>query len=218
MRTCAILGATGLVGSRVVALALGAYDGVRALVRRPLARAAPRLEARVVDFDALAEQHEALAVDHVYCCLGTTIRKAGSEEAFRRVDHDYPLAAARAAERAGARQFLVVTAVGADAKSRIFYNRVKGELEDALGALSFREGLTIVRPSMLLGAREESRPAEAIAGVVMRATRSLFSGPLVRYRAVDADDVARALLRASREPASGVRILEGASLFAMAKL
>ena len=118
-----------------------------------------------------------------------------------------------------ARRLLIVTAVGASATSRIFYNRVKGEVEDAIAALGFPGGTTILRPSMLLGEREESRPGERVAASVMKAARGLFAGGLKRYRPIDASDVARAMWQAAREGrgASSTQVLEGEPLFELAR-
>jgi uncharacterized protein YbjT (DUF2867 family) len=210
-----LLGATGLVGGHLLRLLLDdpGSTAVVALTRRPIGVAHDKLVERVIDFDR-PESWGALDGDALFCCLGTTIKKAGSEAAFRKVDLEYPLAIAKAA--AGqVDQMLVVTAVGADARSRIFYNRVKGELEQALTALPFRRGVRIFRPSMLLGARGESRPAERAASAVMRVTAPLFAGGLKRYRAIDAAAVARAMWNAARREPDGTRVYEGASLFAL---
>ncbi len=218
-QTCAIVGANGLVGRALVARAIESarYATVRVLVRRPLENAPLGIETHLVDFNALEASAKLLAVTHVFCCLGTTIKAAGSEAAFRRVDFDYALATAKLALEEGARQFVIVTAVGADSKSGLLYNRVKGELEEALRNLHFSEGVTVLHPSLLLGNRAESRPGEAIAAVFMRATRPLFCGPLERYRAIDVDEVARAMLTATETPGGGFRVLEGAALFALAR-
>jgi uncharacterized protein YbjT (DUF2867 family) len=229
--SCAIVGATGLVGSALVRLASedARYDRVRVLARRPVSFASPRVETALVAFEALvassegrseaadqAAHRQLFAVDDVFCCLGTTIQQAGSQAAFRRVDFDYPLAAAKVALAAGARQFVIVTAVGASSTSAIFYNRVKGELEDALRALAFPEGVTVLHPSLLLGERHESRLGERIASVFMRGTRPLFGGPLERYRAIEDHEVANAMLRAAAAPTGAYRVLEGRALFALA--
>ena len=127
--TALLLGATGLVGGHVLDLLLAdpAYRRVTVLGRRPVARMDSKLDQRTADFDRLGDHAISFAVDDVFCCLGTTIAQAGSQEAFRRVDHDYVVSAARLAAEHGARRFLLVTAAGANARSRIFYNRVKGE-------------------------------------------------------------------------------------------
>src|SRR5579859_97520 len=219
-RSFALLGASGLVGGHLLALLAAdeAYSRGTLIGRRPLGFERDKVREVVVDFDRPLGLREHLAVDDVFCCLGTTIKKAGSQDAFRRVDRDIPVAVGREARAAGARQFLIVTAVGADAKSRIFYNRVKGEVEDALAELELPGGLKVFRPSMLVGERSESRPAERVAMALMTATRPLFAGGLTRYRPIDAGDVARAMRRAAlEEPAlPGVQVYEGARLFALA--
>jgi uncharacterized protein YbjT (DUF2867 family) len=155
-----------MVGGHLLQLLLddAEYTSVAALVRRPLSLESrpAKLTEVVVDFDKPESYRAHAAVDDVFCCLGTTIKKAGSQEAFRKVDVDYPLAVARVALEAGARRYLIVTAVGADAKSSLFYNRCKGEVDDALSAMPFPRGVAIFHPSMLLGDRDESRPAERV--------------------------------------------------------
>jgi uncharacterized protein YbjT (DUF2867 family) len=190
-----VAGATGLVGRALVAelCERPRVERVTALVRRAEGPARhPRLEERVVAFDRLEAELAGLGATHVFCCLGTTIAKAGSEAAFRRVDYEYPLSLGRAALAGGARKFLVVTALGADAKSRIFYNRVKGEIEQALGALGLPE-LHIFRPSLLVGHREERRTGERLAVALTKPLGALMLGPLKKYRPIDASTVARAM-------------------------
>lgn len=195
-----VLGATGLVGSALVTQLLGndGYRLVRAITRRPMSRSAETLDNVVTDFDALAEQEAAFAVDHVFCCLGTTIKKAGSRPAFEKVDHDYVVEAARLAADAGAGHFLLVTAVGADARSAFFYNRVKGRAEQAVMQLPLRRW-SIVRPSLLLGDRQEARPLEQAGMAVGRMLSWTLRGPLQTYRPVEATDVADTLVRLAND-------------------
>lgn len=206
-----LLGATGLVGGQVLDLLLDdpAYGRVVVLGRRPVDRVHPRLQQHVVDLGKLDEHAALLGVDDVFCCLGTTIRAAGSQEAFRRVDHDYVVNSARVAAGAGARGYLLVTAAGADSRSRFFYfyNRVKGDAEAGVRAQPF-EGVVILRPSLILGPRAERRAAEALAQRVAPALGWMMVGPLRRYRAVQAGTIARAMLRLARERPRGVRIVE----------
>lgn len=204
-----LLGATGLVGGHVLDLLLDdpAYGRVVVLGRRPVDRQHPRLHQQTADLGKLDEHAALFAVDDVFCCLGTTIRAAGSQEAFRRVDHDYVVGAARVAAAAGARRYLLVTAAGADSGSRFFYNRVKGDAEAGVRAQPF-EGVVILRPSLILGPRAERRTAEALFQRVAPALGRLMVGPLRRYRAVDAGAVARAMVRAAKERTRGVRIVE----------
>ncbi len=203
-RTVALAGATGLVGRALLEglLADEAVTAVHALGRRKLDNAHPKLTSHVVDFTALPPLPP---VDEVYLALGTTIKVAGSQAAFRAVDFDANLAVARAARAAGARRAGLVSAMGADAKSRIFYNRVKGELEDALAGIAF-DGLVIARPSLLTGDRESlgqpKRPAEKVSMAVGRVI-----GPLIpaNYRPNAAADVAPALL--TRVPSARGRVV-----------
>jgi uncharacterized protein YbjT (DUF2867 family) len=200
----ALAGATGLVGRAILEglLADASVASVHALGRREPGVAHPKLISHVVDFAALPPLPP---LDEVYLALGTTIKAAGSQAAFRAVDFEANLAVAHAALAAGARRAGLVSAMGADAKSRIFYNRVKGELEDALTRLPF-DGLVIARPSLLVGDREAlgqpNRPAEKAATAV-----SKLLGALVpkNYRPIAAAKVARALL--ARVPASQGRVV-----------
>jgi uncharacterized protein YbjT (DUF2867 family) len=218
-RSLVLLGASGLVGGRLFRRAVldSGYSRLTVLTRRPLALEGEKVREVVVDFDHPETFREHLVADDLFCCLGTTIKKAGSEAAFRRVDFEVPVAVAREAREAGASQFLIVTAVGADARSRVFYSRVKGEVEAALRALNFPRGLKVFRPSIIVGERSERRPAERAAMALMRATRPLFLGGLARYRAIDADDIAAAMLAAARlESSDGMQVYEGERLFALA--
>jgi len=212
MASVALLGSTGLVGRQCLALLADdrAFDRIVVIARRKFGEAtAPRIEGHVIDFDQLEAHADALAVDQVICALGTTIKAVGgSRERFRAVDYGIPFAAATIAQRKGARHFLLVSALGADAGSRIFYNRVKGELEDALRTLRFRS-VTIVRPSLLLGSREEFRLGEVVA------KRFAWAVP-GRFRPVHARDVARALIRSAREDVPGLHIIESEDIPAYA--
>lgn len=209
--TALVVGATGLVGRECVRqlAAEGPAHGVArtiALVRRvpPAGTFPPTVDVVALDFALLAQASVGLGATHVVCALGTTMKQAGSREAFRRVDHDYVLAVARGALAGGARHFVLVSALGADAKSGFFYNRVKGETEQALLALGYR-GVTILRPSLLLGPRGEFRLGEAIA------KRFAWITPGA-YKPVHARDVAAAAVRAVVEDRPGTRIVESREL------
>jgi uncharacterized protein YbjT (DUF2867 family) len=219
-RSFVLLGASGLVGGHLLRELADdpGYAGGSLLSRRALGLGTSRVREVVANFDRPETLREHLAVADVFCCLGTTIKKAGSQEEFHKVDCDIPLAVGREARAAGAGQFLIVTAVGADAKSRVFYNRVKGEVEAGLAALAFPRGLKIFRPSLIIGDRVERRAAERVAMALMTVTRPLFAGGLARYRAIEAACIARAMRRAAvEEPAEPVRIYEGQSLFALGR-
>jgi uncharacterized protein YbjT (DUF2867 family) len=183
---------------------------IEVLTRRALSPdvRSPKLATHVVDFDHLNEYDELFAVDAIICAIGTTIRQAGSRTRFRTIDLEYPLDFARLGRRRGCSHFLVVSALGANPRSRIFYNRVKGELEESLRALDY-PCLTIVRPSLLLGPRAEHRLGEEVAKRV-----SKWLGPLVPrpYKPVEARAVAVTLVRAAKEPCSGVRLIESSEI------
>ena len=208
MRTALVVGATGLVGRQVTLRLLenSKYDKVTVLVRRSFEKNDPKLQERIVDFERIADAKDAMRADDVYACLGTTIKAAGTQERFRRVDHDYTLEVARLARELGARRIALVSAVGANASSSNFYLRVKGETERDVASLGY-ETVTIARPSYLLGERPESRPAEAAGIAVARAVSFALVGPMKKYRPIRADDVARALVEATAAETPGERIL-----------
>jgi uncharacterized protein YbjT (DUF2867 family) len=201
-----VAGATGLVGRECVARLLGDTRVAEIVsLQRRATPSAPRLRVVPVDFERLDALDPAVfAADAALCALGTTIRVAGSEAAFRRVDHDHVLAFARLARAAGATCFGLVSALGADPVSRVFYNRIKGETEVALAALGFPR-LVIVRPSLLLGARDEFRLGERMFAPLGRLLPR-------RWRAVPAARVAAHLVDAVLDPAPGVHRIENAAL------
>lgn len=197
-RSALLVGATGLVGSFVLRslLAAQAYARVAVWARRDIGMAHAKLKAEVADFERLAERR--VEAEDVYCCLGTTIKQAGSQAAFRRVDCDYPVALARAAARDGARRLLVVSALGAHPGSSVFYNRVKGEMEVAVRAAGVAKTY-LLRPSLLSGPRAETRTGERVGQMI-----GAVLGPLLgKYRPIGADLVATAMLAiAWQEPPS----------------
>ena len=203
-----IAGATGLTGAALLdeLLREPQMDRVVAFVRRPLSVVDHKLTETPVDFEHLREGNHGF-VDAAFCCLGTTIKTAGSEAAFRLVDHDYVLAFADAAKAHGAGHFGVVSARGADATSRIFYNRVKGETERDLRQLGFAS-LAIYQPSILVGNRQQQRPAERIGTILAQALSPLMLGPLRKYRAIRVTTIAKAMLRQSLTAKSGVEVYE----------
>ncbi len=198
MATALIAGATGLVGGELLTqlLAAAEYDRVVAVVRRPLALRHPKLVVVVADFAALEQVAAQLNGDDAFCCLGTTIRTAGSREAFRAVDHAAVLAFAWAAQRGGVKRFFLVSSLGADPTSRIFYSRVKGETEAALVVLGFAT-LAVFRPSLLLGRRVQFRLGERLSAALLWILEPLLVGRLRKYRSIEATVVARAMMRCS---------------------
>ena len=199
-----LIGATGLVGREVLRLALmdARVSRIVAPVRKPLP-AHPKLDAPLVDFDRLPVDAPWWQAEAVICTLGTTMKVAGTRQAFRRVDHDYPLAAARLALAAGTRTYALNSAAGANAASRFFYNRVKGDLERDLEALGFAS-LTHVRPGLIGGEREEARAGEGAALHVLRVL-----GPVLprRWRINPAPRIASALLEAALAGTPGVHVV-----------
>lgn len=205
-----IVGATGLIGGQLLELLLAddRYSKVTALSRKPLSINHFKLDNVVVDFNRLSEYFDRLSADDVFCCLGTTMKQAGSPEAFRKVDFEYPLEIAKIAKGLGAKQFLIITALGASKKSSFYYNKVKGEVEEAIGNQGF-ESYHIFRPSFLQGKRIESRAGE-------EATKVFFSifGFLVpkKFKAIDSNKVARAMLMKAKEESRGVFVYESDTL------
>ncbi|WP_414612986.1 NAD(P)H-binding protein [Stenotrophomonas pavanii] len=205
-----LLGATGLVGGQVLPMLL-ADPRCRAVVaptRRPLALRDPKLHAPVLQFDALPDAPAWARVDAVICALGSTLAQAGSREAFRRIDHGYPMAFARLARAEGARAFALNSAAGANPQSLIFYSRVKGELERDLRALGFAS-LTLVRPGLIGGERNEVRRGERWALSVLGAL-----GPVLprSWRINPAGEIARALVEAALAPHPGEHVVASRAL------
>lgn len=203
MRSALIAGATGLVGRQLLEMLLqdDYYDKVTALTRKPMERQHPRLQNLVVDFDSLPAD-ERVKADDVFCCLGTTIKQAGSQAAFIKVDFQYPSTLARLTKAQGARQYLLISALGANRNSSIFYNKVKGEAEDAINSFGF-DATHIFRPALLLGDRSEARFGEDSAKIFFNLFGFLV--PL-KYKAIDAAKVARAMRWHARQNKQGVFI------------
>lgn len=204
-----LAGATGLTGELLLDRLLNEPTVARVLApsRKPLADH-PHLENPVGDPAVFLPQLSG-QVDVAFCCLGTTIKQAGFEEAFRAVDHDMVVAFAKRAREMGARHLIVISAIGADPESSIFYNRVKGEMEQSLRAQDWPQ-LTIARPSLLIGERLEERPAEKIAGLFSK----LIPG---KYHGIEACELARALWRLALEDQQGVRVIESDELRKLGK-
>jgi uncharacterized protein YbjT (DUF2867 family) len=200
-----VAGATGLVGRALVdaLLANSFHARVVALTRRPWDRSHARLANRIVQFDRL-QQLAGAACNDAFCCLGSTLRSAGSREAFRAVDFDAVVAFAQAARAAGAQRFVVLSSVGADAGAKNFYLRTKGEMEQALEQAGF-VSLDIVQPGMLLGGSRgrDARPLESVGRVLMPLVNPLLRGAFERYRGIDCDVLARALVAISQSGRRG---------------
>lgn len=190
-KTALLAGASGLVGNELLHILLDSpnYNQVKILVRRPLEMAHEKLEQVVTDFDKLDQYANYFDVDDVYCCLGTTIKKAGSQDAFKKVDYEYPLKMAELAKSQQVKNYLIITALGADADSKVFYSRTKGQLQVRLKKIGLT-ALHIFQPSLLLGERQEFRLGEKAATVLSPAISKLLKGKMKKYKPVEARDVA----------------------------
>lgn len=218
MKTALIAGSTGLVGGEVMRILAASryYDAIRILSRRPVEPPDARFKTVVVrDFDKLSDHQPELSAGDVFCCLGTTMKKAGSRDNFRKVDLEYPLALADLAIKNGSQKFLLVSAIGANRNSLFFYNRVKGEVEDGLREKPFKS-LLIFQPSLLLGEREESRFAEAFSQKVFPLFSAALQGSMRKYRAIKASDVALAMVNAAKMEYEGVHVFDYAKIYDLA--
>lgn len=203
-RSALVIGATGLVGAKVVAKLLSSekYTHVKVLVRKPLESDHAKLESIVFDFDhpdpLLAQ------ADDVFCCLGTTMKKAGSKDAFYRVDYTYPYEIAKMALANGAKRFSIITAMGADRTSLFYYNRVKGEIEESLKKMGY-ETLLIFRPSLLVGKRADARFGEVAGEWLMKVFQFIIPA---KYRSIEADKVAEAMVSITSSNVKGTLVYE----------
>ena len=207
MTKAIVFGATGFIGSHLLdgLLADPAYTEIIAVTRRPLGRSDAKLTVLTGDLASLPALAPQLVADEVFIALGTTRAHTPDEAAYYRIDHDYPVRAAEIARQNGARSVLLVTAVGADTKSGVFYLRTKGETERDIIALGFSH-THIFRPSQIMGERAEDRPRERLVIAAMGLLNPLLLGPLDRYRGLTGGEIARAMRLSARQPADGVRV------------
>jgi len=208
-RIALVAGASGMVGTELCNQLRRdrRFAPVVVLARRQPPVTEPPLQIEIVDFSRIGEWNPSVQLDTVFCALGTTIRKAGSEAAFRAVDYDLVLEMAKLAKRGGARHFVFVSSLGADPKSRVFYLRVKGEAEEAVKALGLPHAAAL-RPSFLDGVRAEPRPGETAARVVGRVLGPLLLGPLEKYRPTPAAKVAQAMRQIAQPGRTGFQVLD----------
>ncbi len=206
-KTAILFGATGLVGGKCLnfLLASPAYAKVLVLGRKSLDVKHEKLEEHIIDFEKPELYGPLIQGDDLYCCIGTTMKKAGSKTAFKRVDFTYPYSIAEIAVKNRVNQFLLVSAIGADKDALFFYNRVKGELEEEIKRMPFW-AVHIFRPSLLLGERNEQRWGESIAQRIGKKIDLLTGGLLTKYRPVEADVVAKAMVIAAQNIDKGVHI------------
>ena len=204
-----IAGSSGLVGKEVLKLLLenDQYEKVYSLVRRKSKFSHPKLNELVIDFDKLSSELSGIQkVDEIFCCLGTTMKVAGSKEAFRKVDYQYPFELSKWGKSIDAKHYLMISAMGADPGSSIFYNKTKGEVERDITILNIPK-ITFLRPSLLYGDRIESRLGEKIGIFFFKALSFLFVGPLKNYKAISVQKVAAAMVKNSNRESSGVSII-----------
>lgn len=205
-RKALLLGATGLVGRECLNLLLESddYEKVTVLSRRPASLQHPKLDWQVVELEQMEACQDQFQVDDVFCCLGTTMKKAGSRQAFRHVDYDLVVLAGQVAKRAGVQRFLVVSAINANARSPFFYSRVKGQMERALQRLELPL-LVMVQPSLLRGEREDKRPAEEWGNLINRVIEPLTRWTDAHWLPVDGSKVAEGMVGMALEgPESGL--------------
>jgi uncharacterized protein YbjT (DUF2867 family) len=203
-RTALVIGASGLVGGKLVSqlLASEKYSHVKVLVRKPLDLIHSKLVSLIFDYDHPVPS--LVEADDIFCCLGTTMKKAGSKEAFYKVDYTYPYEIAKIGLANGAKRFAIITAMGADSKSLFYYNRVKGDIEENLKKLGY-ETLLIFRPSLLVGHRSESRFGEKLGERISKFLKPLIP---VKYRAIEAKKVAKAMAAITSSNVKGTLVYE----------
>jgi uncharacterized protein YbjT (DUF2867 family) len=208
-QTAVVLGATGLTGNHLVTLLLhdNRFSKVKVLLRSPSFKQRPGLESIIVDFDDEESLASALHGDILFCCIGTTISKAGSKENFRKVDFEIPVRCATIAHRQNMQQFLLISAVAANPKSINFYSRTKGETEQAIEKIGFT-ACHIFRPSVLLGARMEFRPGEWIGKFLILVFYFFLQGSWKKYRPIKAVNVAKAMINVAINTPSGTHVYE----------
>lgn len=216
-KTALLFGATGLIGGHLLDLLLQdpRYRRVDVFTRRPLGLTHERLHQHLIDFSRLENYQQLIRGDELFCCLGTTMKKAGSRAAFREVDYHYPMQLAEMGSHQGLSRYLVVSSAGANPRSGVFYTRVKGEMERGVQLYPF-EQIAILRPSLLLDERPEKRAWEDVGKSINALLQPLLVGSLKRYKGIYALDVARAMIQLANEPQSEV-IFESEILFQLSQ-
>jgi uncharacterized protein YbjT (DUF2867 family) len=211
-----MLGASGVVGSYLLEglLTDPDYSQVTIVVRKSLNKSHSKLKTLIGDFNSLPALTGEIVADEVFIALGTTKKNTPDQKLYYQVDHDYPVLAAKIAKEKGAKSVFLVSSVGADASSGVFYIRTKGETERDITALEL-EHTHIFRPSMIMGNRKESRALEAFLIKVFSVINPLFVGPVQKYRGIEGKDIAKAMIAAAKIPAEKVKIYEWKELVAL---
>jgi nucleoside-diphosphate-sugar epimerase len=208
MKTAIIVGSTGLVGSHLLELLTNNsnYSSIKVIVRKTSNNRIGKVNEVVVNFNHLSLVKNDLIGDDVFCCLGTTIKNAGSKEAFKKVDYEYCISIAQLCFENGAKNFYIVSALGANKNSTVFYNKVKGEMEEAISKIGFNS-IYIFQPSLLLGNRKEFRFGEKIAQFIFKPLSKIMIGSLKKYAAIESNKVAYAMNYFSNNNKQGVHII-----------
>lgn len=209
MKTALIIGSSGLIGKQLLDYLLESndYEKVISFNKRNLGLNHPKLEQHLIDFDNIASYENLVKGDDFFCTIGTTIKKAGSKEAFKKVDYSYPKQFAEIAKNNNIKHFLIVSSIGANEKSSNFYTRTKGEIENFLIKTNF-ESLSIFRPSILKGNRDEFRLGEKFGLTIMNLFSFLFIGNLKKYKPIESQTVAKGMFAAAQKNKLGVSIYE----------
>ena len=209
MKTALIIGGTGLIGSQLLNILLNSseYDKVISFVKRDTGLKNPKLIQHIIDFDRPETYQDLVRGDDFFCTIGTTIKRAGTKEAFRKVDFEYPQQFATIALENKVKQFLMISSIGADSSSSNFYLKTKGEIEDFLKNCNF-EGVSILRPSILMGDRNEFRLGERIGIFIMKSFSFLFLGNFRKYKPIQSKTVAEALFIIAKKSKKGFQIYE----------
>ena len=209
MKTALVIGSTGLIGSQLVDILLESehYQKVVIFVKRESGKSHPKLEQHIINFDAPETYQHLVKGDDLFCTIGTTIKKAGGQSAFRKVDYEYPIAFSKIAKTNKIKQFLIVSSLGANKDSNNFYLKTKGEIQDLLKDCNF-ESVSVLQPSLLLGNRTEFRLGEKVGAFFMKMLPFLFIGSLKKYKPIEGKTVAKALLKIAQKNNKGFKIYE----------
>jgi uncharacterized protein YbjT (DUF2867 family) len=208
-KTALVAGGTGLVGAYLVDYLIESKDyyEVKVIIRKGSEYHKSQVTLIEVDYDQLFDFGNFMHADVVFCCLGTTMKKAGTREQFYKVDFTYPFELAKISRENGSKQFNIITAMGANSKSMVFYNKVKGEIENAISNLNI-DNINIFRPSLLLGERNVQRVGEQAGTILAKIINPFLVGKLKKYRAIRAEIVAEAMVTVSLENQKGIRIIQ----------
>ena len=209
MKTAIVVGSTGLIGLQLLQLLLASddYNKVIAFTKRDMGLKHPKLTQHIIDFDKPETYKELVVGDDFFCTIGTTIKNAGSQQAFRKVDFEYPKQFARFALLNKVKHYLIISSLGADAKSGNFYLKTKGEIQDLLKDCNF-ESVSVLQPSLLLGDRTEFRLGEKVGAFFMKMLPFLFIGSFKKYKPIEGKTVAKALLKIAQKNNKGFKIYE----------